>query len=158
MKLKPNPNTNFTILTEFKPCDLRHHNLALPNKVQFVSPALFIMIISVAECHLRHGAHTHTLSRVSFPPLRVPQQEKRIFTNFHRQLFCWIDKWVDLTMEDIRRMEAETQKELEEVCCASSKPPPVVHRPQTASELQVQQGAFCEASLLRLDGALTERY
>lgn len=43
------------------------------------------------------------------------QQEKRIFTNFHRQLFCWIDKWVGLTMEDIRRMEEETQKELEEV-------------------------------------------
>ncbi|XP_036209305.1 phosphatidylinositol transfer protein beta isoform isoform X3 [Myotis myotis] len=41
------------------------------------------------------------------------KQEKRIFTNFHRQLFCWIDKWIDLTMEDIRRMEDETQKELE---------------------------------------------
>lgn len=47
------------------------------------------------------------------------QQEKRIFTNFHRQLFCWIDKWVGLTMEDIRRMEEETQKELEEVICNS---------------------------------------
>ncbi|XP_029493714.2 phosphatidylinositol transfer protein beta isoform isoform X1 [Oncorhynchus nerka] len=44
----------------------------------------------------------------------IHKQEKRIFTNFHRQLFCWIDKWVELTMEDIRRMEAETQKELEE--------------------------------------------
>lgn len=49
-------------------------------------------------------------------PCSLLQQEKRIFTNFHRQLFCWIDKWVELTMEDIRRMEAETQKELEEVC------------------------------------------
>uniref|UniRef100_A0A674EW16 Phosphatidylinositol transfer protein beta isoform n=1 Tax=Salmo trutta TaxID=8032 RepID=A0A674EW16_SALTR len=46
----------------------------------------------------------------------IHKQEKRIFTNFHRQLFCWIDKWVELTMEDIRRMEAETQKELEQVC------------------------------------------
>ncbi|XP_019740819.1 phosphatidylinositol transfer protein beta isoform isoform X3 [Hippocampus comes] len=43
------------------------------------------------------------------------KQEKRIFTNFHRQLFCWIDKWVELTMDDIRRMEAETQKELDEL-------------------------------------------
>lgn len=50
-------------------------------------------------------------------PIRHSQQEKRIFTNFHRQLFCWIDKWVGLTMEDIRRMEEETQKELEEVIC-----------------------------------------
>nr|XP_008527943.1 PREDICTED: phosphatidylinositol transfer protein beta isoform isoform X4 [Equus przewalskii]XP_023503899.1 phosphatidylinositol transfer protein beta isoform isoform X4 [Equus caballus] len=45
----------------------------------------------------------------------IQKQEKRIFTNFHRQLFCWIDKWIDLTMEDIRRMEDETQKELETV-------------------------------------------
>ncbi|KAK9968799.1 hypothetical protein ABG768_003103 [Culter alburnus] len=44
----------------------------------------------------------------------IHKQEKRIFTNFHRQLFCWIDNWVELTMEDIRRMEAETQRELEE--------------------------------------------
>ena len=43
------------------------------------------------------------------------KQEKRIFTNFHRQLFCWIDKWIDLTIEDIRRMEDETQNELEAV-------------------------------------------
>ncbi|KAM9858762.1 phosphatidylinositol transfer protein beta isoform-like [Aulostomus maculatus] len=45
----------------------------------------------------------------------IHDQEKRIFTNFHRQLFCWIDKWVELTMDDIRRMEAETQKELDEL-------------------------------------------
>lgn len=43
------------------------------------------------------------------------QQEKRLFTNFHRQLFCWLDKWVDLTMDDIRRMEEETKRQLDEV-------------------------------------------
>lgn len=43
------------------------------------------------------------------------QQEKRLFTNFHRQLFCWLDKWVDMTMEDIRRMEEETKRQLDEV-------------------------------------------
>ncbi|CAB1318258.1 unnamed protein product, partial [Coregonus sp. 'balchen'] len=45
----------------------------------------------------------------------IHKQEKRIFTNFHRQLFCWIDNWVELTMADIRRMEEETKKELEEL-------------------------------------------
>uniref|UniRef100_A0A3Q3EF01 Phosphatidylinositol transfer protein alpha isoform n=1 Tax=Labrus bergylta TaxID=56723 RepID=A0A3Q3EF01_9LABR len=45
----------------------------------------------------------------------IQKQEKRLFTNFHRQLFCWIDKWIDLNMEDIRRMEEETRKELDEV-------------------------------------------
>ncbi|XP_013879131.1 phosphatidylinositol transfer protein alpha isoform isoform X1 [Austrofundulus limnaeus] len=45
----------------------------------------------------------------------IQKVEKRLFTHFHRQLFCSIDKWVDLTMEDIRRMEDETQKELDEM-------------------------------------------
>ncbi|KAI3373675.1 hypothetical protein L3Q82_022269 [Scortum barcoo] len=45
----------------------------------------------------------------------IQKQEKRLFTNFHRQLFCWIDKWIDLNMEDIRRMEEETRKELDEM-------------------------------------------
>ncbi|XP_040605092.1 phosphatidylinositol transfer protein alpha isoform isoform X2 [Mesocricetus auratus] len=43
------------------------------------------------------------------------KQEKRLFTNFHRQLFCWLDKWVDLTMDDIRRMEEETKRQLDEM-------------------------------------------
>ncbi|XP_042193699.1 phosphatidylinositol transfer protein beta isoform [Callorhinchus milii] len=45
----------------------------------------------------------------------IHKQERRIFTNFHRQLFCWIDRWVDLTMDDIRRMEDETKRELDEL-------------------------------------------
>ncbi|KAA0705883.1 Phosphatidylinositol transfer protein beta isoform [Triplophysa tibetana] len=45
----------------------------------------------------------------------IHKQEKRLFTNFHRQLFCWLDRWVDLTMDDIRRMEEETQRELDQV-------------------------------------------
>lgn len=38
---------------------------------------------------------------------------KRLLTNFHRQLFCWLDKWFGMTMEDIRRLEEETKAELE---------------------------------------------
>uniref|UniRef100_A0A8C1VEV5 Phosphatidylinositol transfer protein alpha isoform n=1 Tax=Cyprinus carpio TaxID=7962 RepID=A0A8C1VEV5_CYPCA len=45
----------------------------------------------------------------------IHKQEKRLFTSFHRQLFCWLDRWIHLTMEDIRRMEEETQKELDNV-------------------------------------------
>uniref|UniRef100_A0A3B4YWJ4 Phosphatidylinositol transfer protein alpha isoform n=1 Tax=Stegastes partitus TaxID=144197 RepID=A0A3B4YWJ4_9TELE len=41
--------------------------------------------------------------------------ERRIFTHFHRQLFCWLDKWIELSMDDIRRMEDETKKELDEM-------------------------------------------
>ncbi|XP_023284126.1 phosphatidylinositol transfer protein beta isoform-like [Seriola lalandi dorsalis] len=45
----------------------------------------------------------------------IQKVERRLFTHFHRQLFCWIDEWFDLSMDDIRRMEEETKKELDEM-------------------------------------------
>lgn len=44
----------------------------------------------------------------------IQTQERRIFANFHRQVFCWMDKWHGLTMDDIRKLEEETKKELDE--------------------------------------------
>ncbi|CAB4064860.1 Cytoplasmic phosphatidylinositol transfer protein 1,Phosphatidylinositol transfer protein 4,Phosphatidylinositol transfer protein beta isoform,Phosphatidylinositol transfer protein 2,Phosphatidylinositol transfer protein 1,Phosphatidylinositol transfer protein 5,Phosphatidylinositol transfer protein alpha isoform [Lepeophtheirus salmonis] len=35
----------------------------------------------------------------------IQQTERRLFLNFHRQVFCWTDKWHGLTMEDIRAIE-----------------------------------------------------
>ena len=32
---------------------------------------------------------------------------KQLFTTFHRQVFCWIDKWHSLTIEEVRKMEKE---------------------------------------------------
>ena len=40
---------------------------------------------------------------------------KRLLQNFHRQLFCWIDKWYGLTMADIREIEAKTKEDLNEL-------------------------------------------
>nr|XP_039266791.1 phosphatidylinositol transfer protein alpha isoform-like [Styela clava] len=45
----------------------------------------------------------------------VHKQERRIFTNFNRQVYCWMDNWLGLTMEDIRRIEEQTQKDLKEM-------------------------------------------
>jgi len=39
--------------------------------------------------------------------------EQRIFTNFHRQVFCWIDRWHGMTMADIRALEAKTKDDLQ---------------------------------------------
>lgn len=39
--------------------------------------------------------------------------ERRLFNNFHRQLFCSIDRWIEMTMVDIREMEAKTQAKLD---------------------------------------------
>lgn len=43
----------------------------------------------------------------------IMQTEKRLFSNFHRQVFCWTDKWHGMTMEDIRALEDKTKEELE---------------------------------------------
>ncbi|XP_054166704.1 phosphatidylinositol transfer protein alpha isoform-like [Oppia nitens] len=37
-----------------------------------------------------------------------------IFLNFHRQVFCWLDRWHGLTMADIRELEEKTKRELDE--------------------------------------------
>ncbi|XP_072043792.1 phosphatidylinositol transfer protein beta isoform-like [Amphiura filiformis] len=44
----------------------------------------------------------------------IMKTERRLFLNFHRQVFCWIDRYIDLNMEDIRRIEDQTKKELDE--------------------------------------------
>ncbi|KAL8559882.1 hypothetical protein ACOMHN_016928 [Nucella lapillus] len=43
----------------------------------------------------------------------IMKQEKRLFTNFHRQMFCWMDRWYGLTMDDIRNIELTTKAELD---------------------------------------------
>ncbi|KJE95412.1 phosphatidylinositol transfer protein/retinal degeneration b protein [Capsaspora owczarzaki ATCC 30864] len=40
--------------------------------------------------------------------------ERKIFHNFHRQLFCWMDHWYGLTMADIRALEDKTKHDLDE--------------------------------------------
>uniref|UniRef100_A0A1I7XJR2 Phosphatidylinositol transfer protein beta n=1 Tax=Heterorhabditis bacteriophora TaxID=37862 RepID=A0A1I7XJR2_HETBA len=44
----------------------------------------------------------------------IHTQYPRLFSKFHREVFCWIDKWHGLTMDDIRAIEAKAQKELED--------------------------------------------
>ncbi|XP_064103818.1 phosphatidylinositol transfer protein beta isoform-like isoform X3 [Macrobrachium nipponense] len=39
--------------------------------------------------------------------------ERRLFTNFHRQVFCWMDRWHGMTMDDIRQLEDKTKEELD---------------------------------------------
>lgn len=43
----------------------------------------------------------------------ISTTERRLFLNFHRQVFCWTDKWHGMTMEDIRALEDKTKEELE---------------------------------------------
>jgi len=43
----------------------------------------------------------------------IHSTERRLFLNFHRQVFCWTDKWHGMTMEDIRELEEKTKRELD---------------------------------------------
>lgn len=45
----------------------------------------------------------------------IQKSERRIFTNFHRQVFCWADRWYGLSMNDVRAIEAKTKLELEKI-------------------------------------------
>ncbi|KAI6214539.1 Phosphatidylinositol transfer protein [Aphelenchoides besseyi] len=42
------------------------------------------------------------------------KQYPRLFSKFHREVFCWIDRWYGLTMADIRELERLAQQELDE--------------------------------------------
>lgn len=43
----------------------------------------------------------------------IQKSERRLFTSFHRQVFCWMDSWYGLTMDDIRAIEDKTKEELD---------------------------------------------
>lgn len=38
----------------------------------------------------------------------------RLFVKFHRETFCWIDQWYDLSFDDIRAIEDETASKLKD--------------------------------------------
>jgi len=42
----------------------------------------------------------------------VASSQQKLFTMFHQKLFCWLDDWLEMTMEDIRAWEAKTKQEL----------------------------------------------
>jgi hypothetical protein len=38
-----------------------------------------------------------------------------VFLSGHRQAFCWLDEWFGMTMDDVRKFEAETKEELDKL-------------------------------------------
>lgn len=43
----------------------------------------------------------------------IQKTERRLFHTFHRQVFCWMDRWHGMTMEDIRALEDKVKTELD---------------------------------------------
>lgn len=46
---------------------------------------------------------------------KIVSTVRRVLFNFHRQVFCWIDKWHGMTIEDIRELEKATKEDLEKL-------------------------------------------
>jgi len=44
----------------------------------------------------------------------IQDKYKDIFLSFHQNVWCWTDQWFGMTMDDIRRLEADTKRELED--------------------------------------------
>jgi len=47
---------------------------------------------------------------------------RNMFLKFHRQLFCWTDRWAGLTMADIRKLEEETKEALDKARAEGDRP------------------------------------
>lgn len=45
----------------------------------------------------------------------IQKAERRIFTNFHRQVFCWMDRFYGLSLKDIRAHEEKTKADLDKM-------------------------------------------
>jgi len=39
--------------------------------------------------------------------------ERDLFLKFHRQVYCWLDEWFGMTLEDVRNYEAKTKADLD---------------------------------------------
>jgi len=44
----------------------------------------------------------------------IMSQEEMLFNRLHRQIYCWMNTWHGMTLEDIRALEDKTKAELEE--------------------------------------------
>jgi hypothetical protein len=43
----------------------------------------------------------------------IQKAERRIFTRFHRQVYCWLDKWHNMDLDDIRALEDKIRDDLD---------------------------------------------
>jgi len=74
----------------------------------------------VVKLHIRVAGQTKVEQWGQYYGMRAP------FISYHRKLFCWIDEWFGLTIDDIRAMEAETvditnKKRLESIAKAEEE-------------------------------------
>lgn len=45
----------------------------------------------------------------------IVQFERDLFFKFHRQVYCWLDEWFGMSLEDVRNYEAKIKQDLDNV-------------------------------------------
>lgn len=68
---------------------------------------------------------------------------RRTMLSAHRQAWVWQDEWLGLRLDDIRKLEADAQKELQAKFSAlsASPSPESAHQPQSQSQSQPASGS-----------------
>ncbi|KAK6031775.1 hypothetical protein OSTOST_02060 [Ostertagia ostertagi] len=51
----------------------------------------------------------------------ILKQYLKIFSNFHRHAFCWIDSWYDLTDEELQEYDEEVARQLRQLLNTEKK-------------------------------------
>lgn len=69
----------------------------------------------------------------------------------HRQAWAWQDEWVNLTMDDIRRIERQTQEALKEKMANNSNESEVQERNETVEDTNVTNLAATMGSIEKSD-------
>ena len=72
-------------------------------------PPVYMCAYKLVSCRFKWWGLQNRVEKM------IQNQEHRLFSNFHRQVFCWMDNWYGLTMNDIRELEDKTQTELDEM-------------------------------------------
>ncbi|KAG0730368.1 Phosphatidylinositol transfer protein alpha isoform [Chionoecetes opilio] len=79
--------------------------------------------------------------------------ERRIFLKFHRQVVCWLDQWYGLTIDDIRKLEDDTQEALHKVSTTLHDPPRPSNLSLSAYTVD-DSGWYCAPSYLTSPNAI----
>lgn len=71
--------------------------------------------------------------------------QKDVLTRFYKQVYCMMDQWYGLTLEDIRQIEEETKKELEGMIAGLN----LATKPGVEKEDQLKGASFVKENLTK---------
>jgi len=91
------------------------------------NPIMWCYKLVIVECKI-WGLQTKIEARLT-------EFERSLFLRLHRRMVCTMDKWLNVSMEQIRAIEDETAKELHKLCEDQPKAAKVVVSPVSPTKL-----------------------